>query len=115
MTTKLAWNDNVSISQGGNKAYYLSFSAGRTQPYVYPPLLKPWKDTDPYYDKALSYYNAQKQLPGYNRLQATMWLRNTLFPYETSDLALVFPNFEDGTVGTYNDGEITATLSIEFQ
>lgn len=115
-TTKLAWNDSVSISSASAGAvYYLSFQQGHTTNYVYPPLLKPWDEQDPYYDNSLLYYNAKKNSP-YSLLACKMWIRDSRY-FNAPGIPISFSEFETGSVGYFEEeGQtITVGLTITFE
>jgi len=114
-TSKLAWHDAVTIFNTNGDPYYLSFQESWLGQYVYPPLLKPWDEQDPYYYRSRLYYDAMKAYPFYSRLACKMWLRNGTYSH-FEGIPINFTEFESGSIGRFQDSEYadTVTLQIEF-
>jgi len=109
-TTKLPWHDDISIHDHFGEPFYLSFQESYLTDYVYPPLLKPWREDDPYYYRSLLYYNAMKALP-YGRLHCKMWLRAANYPFFGGS-EINFSEFETGSVGVGESMTVALTVSI---
>lgn len=112
-TTKLAWHNEVTIFTPTGDSYYLSFQESWLGQYVYPPLLEPWNEQDPYYYRSRLYYDAMKAYPFYPRLACKMWLRNETYSHELG-VPVNFTEFESGSIGVVEGYGDTVTLQIEF-
>jgi len=112
-TNKLAWEDGFTILDNFGNPFYLSFQENWLGVYVYPPLLEPWDEQDPYYYRSRLYYDAMKNFPTGSRLGCKMWLRNGTYSH-FNGIPVNFSEFESGSIGIIEGSSDTVSLQIEF-